>query len=105
MLRGNGKGGGYRRAGALVPGTVEAGIGGRAQEERGRGRDVYRIRLCSGRGDLGGVAEAVMAGFFAEKVFGFMGLPWEARGGEVRAGQARGVGGFGGGSEGRRVWL
>ena len=46
-----------------------------------------------------------MAGFFAEKVFGFMVLPWGARGGEVSAGQAGGVGGFGGGSEGRRVWL
>ena len=100
MRRGSGEGGGYRRVEALIPGTVEAGIGGLARRERGRGRDVCRIRPCSGRGDLGGAAEAVMAGFFAEKVFGFMGLPWGSRGGKVSAGQARGVGGLGGGSEG-----
>ena len=86
MRRGSGEGGGYRRAGALVPGTVEAGIGGRAQDERGRGRDVCGIPPCSGRGDLEGATEAVMAGFFAEKVFGFMVLPWGARRGEVSAG-------------------
>ena len=48
VRRWGGQSGGYRGAGALVPGAVESGMGGRAEKKWGRGRDVRRIRPCGG---------------------------------------------------------
>ena len=50
VRRWGGKGGGDRGAGALVPGAVESGMSGRAEEKWGRGRDRRRIRSGSGWG-------------------------------------------------------
>ena len=48
VRRWGGKGGGDRGAGALVPGAVESGMSGHAEEKWGRGR--YRRRNRSGSG-------------------------------------------------------